>query len=83
MECTTPKQAPSQATRPDDATDSLRSLQRPGLPLIRLTARLADGTRISVWRAWPSTWAAMAYATDVLAAVYASARVMQPAKVPA
>lgn len=83
MECTTPKPALPQPTLSDDVTDSPRSLQRPNLPLIRLTARLADGTRVSVWRAWPSTWAAMAYATDVLAAVYASARVMQPAKVPA
>jgi len=58
-------------------------LRSPNQPLIRLTARLADGTRVSVWRAFASSWAAIDYATDVLGARYASARVIQPARVTA
>lgn len=49
-------------------------------PLIRLKATMPNGTRVSIWRSWSSTWAAIAYATDVLGARYASARVMQPAR---
>lgn len=48
--------------------------------LIRLKAVLHDGTRVSIWRGWSSSWAAIAYATEELGARYASARVLQPAR---